>query len=134
MRKWRALHPEYKEYQREYHKQYSTPANKKKAIKRAAKYYKTHKQHVLKRTWQYHRLRQYGITQEDFDALLKQQDNVCAICEKPCITEQPLSIDHDHTTNKVRGLLCRKCNSGIGMLGDSPLLLEKALKYLKSFN
>ncbi len=133
MQQWRKLHPENREYQKQYQKKYATPENKVKAIKRARVYYKNNKSHVLKREWQYHRLKIYGLTQEDFDKFLKEQNNVCAICEKACVTNNTLSIDHDHNTKQVRGLLCRKCNSGIGMLDDSPELLQKAIKYLKRY-
>lgn len=55
---------------------------------------------------------------------------VCAVCGKP---EQGrrLNIDHDHVTGLVRGLLCRKCNAGIGLLGDTPEGVEAALEYLR---
>lgn len=85
-----------------------------------------------KRTW----LKQlYGLTLEQFDELFKKQDGRCGICGK----YQPenakgynvLCVDHDHLTGVVRGLLCRKCNAGIGQLNDSITLLENALAYLQ---
>ena len=76
------------------------------------------------------RLRIYGLTPEQYDALLQQQDGVCAICRETCRTGQRLSVDHDHATGRIRGLLCRNCNLGIGHLGDSADRIASALAYL----
>lgn len=73
--------------------------------------------------------RSYGITKEKYSELLKLQNNGCAICSGPM---NPICIDHCHLTNKYRGLLCKKCNTGIGQLNDSPSLLRKALEYLEN--
>lgn len=82
----------------------------------------------------------YGLTKETFNALLARQNNCCALCTIQ-FTSTP-HIDHDRTCcNKVgscgkciRGLLCRNCNVGIGMLRDSPILLEKAVTYIRASN
>lgn len=76
--------------------------------------------------------RKYGITREEFDAMSKAQDNLCAICEQsPAETGKTrLSVDHCHKTQKVRGLLCDKCNIGLGMFRDNPELLARAIRYL----
>jgi len=71
----------------------------------------------------------FGITFEEYEALFTGQKGVCAICGKPPDYKR-LAVDHDHTTDRVRGLLCQQCNTGIGLLGDSSELLEKALAYL----
>lgn len=79
----------------------------------------------------------YGITLAEYDALLRQQGGVCAICGK----DEPnahgrtgkqfrLSVDHCHESGRVRGLLCQKCNRAIGLLGDDPVLMRKAISYL----
>ena len=74
----------------------------------------------------------HGLSIADYDELLEKQDGVCAICGKPETYKenQNLAVDHDHETGRVRGLLCRKCNLGIGQLQDDPSLLWKALEYL----
>jgi hypothetical protein len=72
----------------------------------------------------------YGLSVNDFDTLMESQNNCCAICKKTCITGRSLSIDHDHNTNKVRGLLCIKCNQGLGFFNDSIDLLQGAMIYL----
>ena len=75
----------------------------------------------------------YGITLEDFEAMEKAQNGLCAICFEPEKENQVLSVDHDHKTNKVRGLLCGNCNRGIGNLKDSPAVLYRAIEYLNSY-
>jgi hypothetical protein len=74
----------------------------------------------------------YGITVDEFDAMLAAQRGRCAICSSP----EPRSncwwhIDHDHDTGHVRGLLCGPCNQGIGSLGDDPDRLRLAIAYLE---
>lgn len=60
------------------------------------------------------------------------QNNVCAICKKPEMAKRgTLAIDHDKITGKIRGLLCFKCNFGIGYLQHDTELLAAAIKYLK---
>ena len=71
----------------------------------------------------------YGITHEDYDSMLKEQGNVCAICKKP--PKKKLDVDHCHTTGKVRGLLCRACNVLVGLMERDPKAVAPALKYLK---
>ncbi len=61
--------------------------------------------------------------------MLAAQGGVCAICKTPPNGVR-LSVDHDHKTAAVRGLLCAPCNTGIGMLRDSPMLLAMAEEYL----
>lgn len=76
--------------------------------------------------------RYYGIDIEDFEKMVDSQGGRCKICNT--IPDKKLCVDHCHKTGTIRGLLCSKCNSGIGMLQDSPELLENALKYLKEYN
>lgn len=74
-----------------------------------------------------------GLTTEQFDAMVSAQENSCAICGKPGEVEHHglLSIDHDHSTGVVRGLLCDSCNVGLGRFGDDLDRLEKAAAYLR---
>lgn len=62
---------------------------------------------------------QYGETPEYLQLMKSMQNGSCAICQK----KATLYIDHDHGTEQVRGWLCAKCNTGLGYLGDSTLLL-----------
>ena len=79
----------------------------------------------------------YGITLDEFRSLLLKQNGLCAICEKPETVKhksgvlKQLSIDHDHLTKKIRGLLCYNCNRGIGHLQDNPGILSRAALYLE---
>lgn len=75
----------------------------------------------------------YGITLAQYNCLVEEQRGLCAICLKPESNPGiPLSVDHCHTTGAVRGLLCKKCNVGLGALSDNPALLRRAAKYLES--
>jgi hypothetical protein len=73
----------------------------------------------------------YGLSIEGYNALLARQGGACAICRKQ--PEQRLCVDHCHATKKVRRLLCRRCNLGIGYFGDDPRLLRRAVAYLEAF-
>lgn len=76
------------------------------------------------------KLRTYGLRQADFASMLTRQGNACAICCMPCPVFASLCVDHCHITGKVRGLLCRRCNTALGMFGDSQVLVERASQYL----
>ena len=85
------------------------------------------------------RFYKYKMTQEQFDVLMKKQDNACAICKNPFGSEHTYraidtpNVDHDHITNKTRGLLCERCNIGLGGFRDTPEFLEAAIKYLQEY-
>lgn len=74
--------------------------------------------------------RDYRITQEAADRMLTAQKDRCAICERAIDTENPPRIDHCHTTGTVRGILCQRCNIGIGLFHDNVEWLERAIAYL----
>jgi len=80
-------------------------------------------------------LAKYGITQADYDQKLADQAGGCAICgsvEADSLGRR-MYLDHDHQTGKARGLLCGKCNFGIGSLQDDPNLLRAAADYLEVY-
>jgi len=79
----------------------------------------------------YLRLRQYGLSQTTYDELLAKQNGVCAICRLANPNGRALSVDHDHGTDVVRGLLCLHCNSGLGQFRDDSELLRRALAYME---
>lgn len=74
----------------------------------------------------------YRIRLSDFDRMYEEQDGRCAICNTdPTGTHyEKLCVDHDHATGKVRGLLCRECNFGLGKFADDPDRLLSAAAYL----
>jgi len=84
--------------------------------------------------------RNYGMTVEEYDALLEAQRRVCAICgginpkHGRYGTQFRLAVDHDHETGKVRGLLCNNCNRALGLLSDDVDLLRIATSYLQGGN
>lgn len=77
----------------------------------------------------------YNIDQETYDNMILDQQGVCAICKRPETRDKTkyLSVDHDHLTNKVRGLLCAKCNSALGQFEDNIEVMENAILYLKKY-
>ena len=75
--------------------------------------------------------KRFGITLEQYNAILERQGGVCAICNEKDPYFENLAVDHDHNTNRVRGLLCHLCNRALGMFKDDSERLRKALSYLK---
>lgn len=75
--------------------------------------------------------RTFGISADDFDALVAEQGGGCAICG--CVPERAASlhVDHDHLTGAIRGILCIGCNQGLGQFRDDPDLLERAAAYIR---
>jgi len=69
----------------------------------------------------------YNMTLEEYDKYLLMQGNKCAICG---VAGQKLVVDHDHSTDEIRGLLCQKCNKGIAFLQDSPRIMLAAIRYI----
>jgi hypothetical protein len=77
-----------------------------------------------------YRLVRYDLSPAEYDAMLAAQNGVCAICGKLDLQGIPLAVDHDHATDENRGLLCGLCNKAIGLMKDSPELLQRAIDYL----
>ena len=80
--------------------------------------------------------RNFGLTLEQYEAMVRAQDGRCAICG----TGEPggrgartgsFAVDHDHGTGRIRGLLCNGCNTGLGLFKDSPSVLRSAIDYLR---
>ena len=102
------------------------------------KYYENHKEEIRaykrkykekhKQRYKEQRLiRNYGITLKQYNKIFNQQKGVCAICEQ----DSKLYVDHNHSTKRVRGLLCNNCNNGLGRFKDNINFLENAIQYLK---
>lgn len=73
----------------------------------------------------------YGVSDKKYQKILQRQDGVCAICERPEPRYSHLSVDHNHETDKVRGLLCSNCNPMIGYAKEDPKVLMAAINYLR---
>lgn len=77
-----------------------------------------------------HLRRKFGLTTEQYEAMLDEQDGVCFLCRRPPREGVSLHVDHHHGTNAVRRLLCFECNGGLGQFRDDPELLRRAADYL----
>ena len=117
MRQWRAAN---REKDRERSRR-SHAKHREKELKQNAEWRKNNPDYAFQKN-----LQKYGLTVEDYTQMYNDQDWVCALCfDRPTVV-----VDHCHTTGKVRGLLCRQCNTGIGHLSDSVEMLKKAINYL----
>lgn len=76
--------------------------------------------------------KKYGLTLEQFDIMREGQGQKCAICGSS-FEEGNCNIDHNHRTNKVRGLLCSNCNHGLGAFEEDQKLLKRAICYLERY-
>ena len=82
--------------------------------------------------WDYQLQNKYGITLEQYEVMLENQNGSCHICgTTACQSGKRMAVDHNHVTNKVRGILCFKCNTGLGKFNDDITILEQAVSYLK---
>jgi len=88
-------------------------------------FYRNNRQKELDRI----RFKKYGITGEEFREILEKQGIRCPICNRDI--SKNLSVDHDHITGKIRGLICNNCNLSIGNAGDSPDRLRAMADYLE---
>ena len=77
--------------------------------------------------------REFGITIDQYEAMLVEQNNVCAICGG-VDKSKSLAVDHDHKTGKVRSLLCGRCNPAVGFLLDNPEYARKVLAYIEKWS
>ena len=100
-------------------------ANREKVALKARIRYSKKRQIFLDRI----RLNKYGITGEEFRTILKQQGSKCPICNRDI--SKNLSVDHNHLTGEIRGLICNNCNLAMGNAGDSPKILRALADYLE---
>lgn len=115
-------------------KRYKDPAIRKTLLAKTAKWREANPEAEANK----HLKRKYGITLEDYNRMFKEQNGVCAICGKVEKTRrrkktddnERLAVDHCHETGIVRGLLCFKCNTAIGSLGDTQEHVMKVIHYL----
>lgn len=159
-RKWRMENPEKAKaaYRRSNQKRYwrdPVAANKARAERvrknplarrsTVSRYYKNHSEIIRmkcrdryhadpSKDYMKHIRRKYGLTIEKYAALHAEQSGLCKICGNPERQKRDLSVDHDHSTGEVRGLLCMRCNVGLGSFSDDPIMLERAVAYLMSYS
>lgn len=107
------------------------PKNKERLKVISKRYYTKESSKKLNRDTRLKRV--YGISLDEYSKLFLKQKGVCAICFQPSKKGHSLSVDHSHKKNKVRGLLCHRCNFGLGYFKDDPKLLKQSLIYLKKY-
>jgi len=125
---WKARDPEgLKAYRRKFNQKYAEK-NKARIAANGKKYYARRRGKWL--------MRSYGVTEEWYVETLAAQGGKCAICPatEPGGPHKVFSVDHDHKTGKVRGLLCKDCNHMLGMAKDSIETLRAAIEYLQKSN
>lgn len=111
---------------------YSASKKGQQAHARAMKRYRASPKGQLTQ-WKAELKREYGMTYSEYQLLLDVQGGVCALCRKASVVRTNaarLAVDHDHVTQKVRGLLCGKCNLALGLFNDDLATLRRAVEYL----
>lgn len=133
--------PQTKEKARNYMKIYRTKPDTQNRIK---KYLNNNKERISKQRTLYTKknkeklrekrlLRKFGLSIDEYNRMTLEQNNCCKICNRHAAESnfEKLSVDHNHKTGKVRGLLCNKCNAALGLFMDDATIINSALNYLK---
>ena len=122
-KKWNRENKEQRlEYNREFYKRHTLKMRSRSRI-----FYYKNREKELDRM----RLSKYGITGDEFRKIIKEQNNQCPICMRS--TKKNLSVDHNHSTGKIRGIICNDCNLAVANAGDSPKILRALAIYLEKF-
>ena len=106
--------------------------NKVKIDKKAREWQAVNKNRLATYTRKQTLKRKYGLTIEAYEQMLIAQNNKCAICEEG--SDKTFAVDHNHTTGKVRALLCGPCNVALGLLREDLKIVESVKKYLLEHN
>jgi hypothetical protein len=129
----------------DYHKNYYQEHKeaRKLANKKCSEKIKNNPELYLKALLKYRAYKlkiKFGVTLDDYNKMFEAQNGVCAICGKPETSVdwrtkniKYLAVDHDHQTGKVRGLLCSKCDRGIGYFDEERDLFYKVINYLNKY-
>jgi len=135
----RESYHKYGQERRTYSKRYYADHKKEKS-EYGESYYSRNRERILARIRKTYFERRYGITQEYYDNLWELQNGLCAICFDILVRGEGrgrnggnVHLDHDHENGLVRGLLCSKCNLGLGYFLDEPRILRSAERYLHHY-
>lgn len=96
---------------------------------RNKRFYKKHHESCLDE----HLRQKFGVPKGTYQRMIVKQKNRCAVCNKKESWNRRLSLDHNHKTNEVRGLLCHKCNSAIGFAQENTKILKLMIQYLQKY-
>ena len=110
--------------------------NKERVLAKSRAYRLAHKEQYRKYSYNY-TLKKLGLTASDYEQMKSAQDNKCFICHKTETVRQngllmPLAVDHCHATGRVRKLLCRKCNTCLGLADENTIIFKSMINYLES--
>lgn len=95
-------------------------------------YYQKNKESI-RRNKRARKMMGFGLTFADWEAMLQTQHHKCLICDVELNEKTRPTLDHDHATGKVRGILCNVCNRALGLFKDKQDVLKKAISYLEQF-
>ena len=112
------------------HKRLYHCKNKEKLNESRMKWYYANKERAKLTKRKNTLMRRYGLDIEQYEFMVESQNGICAICGR---NDSKLVIDHNHSTGKVRALLCCRCNTWLGVLEADRVWLSKAHKYLEDF-
>ena len=119
-----------REYNRQWYAAHREDQRRKKSL-----YWQRNKQRRKAYSFAWNLRVKFGLTPDQYQILLETQQGHCLICSKTKDDiGRNLSVDHDHKTGRIRGLLCDNCNVGLGHFFDSPSLLKRAADYLERQN
>jgi hypothetical protein len=121
---------EYRDNHKEEIKAYNAANREEQNLKKKI-YFKTITENGLSKARERNLKHLYNLNATKFIEMVTKQQNCCAICNKEFKDYSSIAVDHDHFTGKVRGLLCRRCNTGLGQFNDNLCIVENAYKYLR---
>lgn len=104
-------------------------AYKEEYRQKRQQFYKANREKIIARSKSY-QIRSYGIMPDHYKNMVRQQNGVCAICQREP-QKRRLNIDHDHRDGHIRELLCGRCNRGLGLFNESAEILEAAARYMR---
>ncbi len=117
-------------------KQYINNHCKECNSKKSKEWYSKNKEVKKRSALKHHFKKRYGITFEERETMLQNQGGKCIICSQQILLtsenrNKRAVIDHCHSSNKIRGMLCHLCNTGLGAFKDNISILSNAIKYLE---